>query len=41
MVHDIRWLLEDDTVDDPLTDTVYLWDNGERELPAGVSYRST
>ncbi len=39
MVHDIRCLMQDDSVDDPSTDAVYLWNNGAENLPSGFSYR--
>ena len=40
MVHDIRYLLRDTDQSDPAADALYLWDNGDAELPAGFSYRN-
>ena len=41
MVRDIRYLLEDSPEEDSQMDAVYLWNNGEREVSAGVNYRDS
>ena len=39
MVRDIRALLEDSPEEGIPVDAVYLWNNGDNELPAGISYK--
>ena len=38
MVHDIKWLLSEDSVDEDYKSTLYLWDNIDGNKEHGVSY---
>lgn len=38
MVHDIKWLLDDDFSEEDYKSTLYLWDNVDGEQEHGVSY---